>query len=116
VNVKPDSLTRDHILPAHTGEELSGQWWNIIGACSRCNNVRNRIERHRGIYSWRPEDLRFARLTGIDPTGGILTEWLQKASRQRPQDAPIGKWAGYPTTQNEDGAGSVDPASLAACL
>ena len=79
-------FTRDHVLPRHTGERIAEQWWNIVGACNFCNNRRNYLETKSTPGSWRPEDLRFARVTGIDPTGGILTKWLQTNYQERIQD------------------------------
>jgi hypothetical protein len=79
-------FTRDHILPRHTGESIAERWWNIVGDCNFCNNRRDYLEKKLTPESWRPEDLRFARITGIDPTGCILTKWLQTNYQKRSQE------------------------------
>ena len=73
----PLSFTREHILPRAMGGSRRQE--NIVGACFECNSRRHCTVKRKPD----PEAIRFARMTGIDPTGGVLTAWLQKGRTER---------------------------------
>lgn len=79
-----NAFTREHIIPKHTKHPHTDKWWNIVGACNGCNGLRAHLDTPgvQPTYGIRPEDIRFARMTGIDPTGGRLTEWIQERQRE----------------------------------
>jgi hypothetical protein len=71
--VPRNAFSREHILPRHTRAKGVLRWWNIVGACLDCNSRRNSCAPEIPA----PEAIRFARLTGVDPTGGLVTRWAQ---------------------------------------
>jgi hypothetical protein len=74
----PRLWTREHIRPRHT-KDTHNLKYNIVGACYACNNLRSHYDnKELRPGTIKPEAIRFARLTGVDPTGGVLTEWLQE--------------------------------------